>query len=799
MERYICIHCHFYQPQRENPWLEAIELQDSAYPYHDWNERVTSECYAPNSASRILDGDGRILDIVNNYSKISFNFGPTVLGWMKSQRPEVYEAILEADRDSRISFGGHGSAIAQGYHHAILPLANTRDKYTEICWGIRDFQTRFGRPPEGMWLPEAAVDLETLDIMASLGLKFTILSPYSASHVRAGPGRNWKDLSGGGIDPSQPYKVRLKSGRTFNIFFYDGPVSQAVAFENLLMRGEYLAHRIIGAFHEARTWPQLVHIATDGETYGHHKKKGDMALAYALEYIEENGLATLTNYGEYLEKHPPTHEVRIFENTAWSCAHGVERWRSNCGCNSGGRPDWNQEWRTPLREALSWLRDCLAPIFEQDAAKYLHDPWRARDDYINVILDRRPENIRAYLDKHAIRDLTPTECIRVMKLMELQRHTLLSFTSCGWFFDELSGIETVQVIQYAARALQLAGELFPEDLEGEFLDRLALAKSNIPEIADGRKVYEKFVRPAVVDLKKVAAHYAVSALFEPQGQRSQVYCYSVHRHDYQLLTQGKAKLGVGRAEFRSDVTGECETVSFGVLHLGEHNLSGGIRDYRGQEVYEETMAQIVDLFQNGDLPETSRMVFQNFDSGTYTLKLLFRDAQRRIMRTIMDSTLANAEAVYRTMYESQGPLILFVKALGLPLPNRIAIAAEFVINSDLRREFDSDNPRISHVAHLLDEVRRTGVRLDEPTLEYAVRECMRRAAARFRKWPQNIHALESFRRVVQTARLVPFEVDPWYAQNAYYRAQRSVLPHMTDGAWLEQFREVGQHLGFRID
>jgi alpha-amylase/alpha-mannosidase (GH57 family) len=799
MERYICIHCHFYQPQRENPWLEAIELQDSAYPYHDWNERVTSECYAPNGASRILDGDGRILRIVNNYAKISFNFGPTVLGWLKSQRPEVYEAILEADCESQLRFSGHGSAIAQGYHHAILPLANTRDKHTEIIWGIRDFETRFRRRPEGMWLPEAAVDLETLDIMASLGLKFTILSPYSASQVRAGPGRNWKDVSSARIDPSQPYRIRLKSGRLFNLFFYDGPVSQAVAFENLLMRGEYLAHRMAGAFDDWRTWPQLAHIATDGETYGHHKKKGDMALAYALEYIEEAGLARLTNYGEYLEKHPPTHEVRIFENSAWSCAHGVERWRSNCGCNSGGRPDWNQEWRTPLREALYWLRDCLAAMFEEDAARYLYNPWEARNDYVHVILDRRPENIRAYLGKHAVRDLTPGECIRVMKLMELQRHALLSFTSCGWFFDELSGIETVQVIQYAGRALQLAGELFPQDLEPEFLERLSLARSNLPEIGDGRAVYGRFVRPAVVDLKKVAAHYGVTALFEPQGPRSQVYCYSVQRHDYQLLTQGKAKLGIGRAEIRSDITGESEVISFGVLHLGEHNLSGGIREYRGEEVYNATMAQIVELFQNGDLPETSRMVFQNFDSGTYTLKLLFRDAQRRILRTIMDSTLANAEAVYRTMYESQAPLILFVKALGVPLPHRIAIPAEFILNSDLRREFDSDNPRLTHVTNLLDEVRRTGVRLDEATLEYAARECMRRAAARFRKWPQNIHALENFRRIVQAARLLPFEIDPWEAQNAYHRAQGAVLPDMSDAVWIEQFRELGQHLGFRID
>jgi alpha-amylase/alpha-mannosidase (GH57 family) len=799
MERYICIHCHFYQPQRENPWLEAIELQDSAYPYHDWNERVASECYAPNSASRILDGDGRIVTIVNNYSNISFNFGPTVLSWMKSQRPEIYEAILEADRASRGKFAGHGNAIAQGYHHAILPLANTRDKRTEICWGVRDFEARFGRKPEGMWLPEAAVDLESLDIMAEQGLKFTVLSPHSASHVRAPAARRWQDVSGGRIDPSMPYRVRLKSGRLFSVFFYDGPVSHAVAFENLLIRGEDLAHRLAGAFSDLRDWPQLVHIATDGETYGHHKKKADMALAYALEYIQERELAKLTNYGQFLDRFPPKHDVRIVENSSWSCAHGVERWRADCGCSAAFQPGWKQQWRAPLREALYWLRDRLALLFERDAARHLRDPWAARDGYVRVILNRRPENIHAYLDEHARRELTAAETVRVLKLMELQRHSLLSFTSCGWFFDELSGIETVQVLQYASRALQLATDLFGASCEGEFLDRLALAKSNIPEMGDGRRIYERFVRPAVVDLPKVAAHFAVSALFEAHGQRSQVYCYTVHRHDFQLLTQGRAKLGVGHAEIRSDITGDEQAFSFGVLHLGEHNLSGGIREYRGAEAYAHTVAQIVDAFQSGDLPEVSRMVFHSFDSGTYTLKLLFRDAQRRILGTIMDSTLANAEAVYRTMYESQGPLMLFVKALNVPLPARIAIAAEFILNADLRREFDSDNPRVSRVAGLLDEVRRTGVRLDEPTIEFAARECVRRAAARFRKWPQNIHALESFRRAIEGARLLPFEADLWDAQNAYGRAWRTVFPDITDAAWIEQFRDIGSQLGFRVE
>ena len=453
MERYICIHGHFYQPPRENAWLEDIEMQDSAYPYHDWNKRVAAECYAPNTASRILDSDSYITQIVNNYSKMSFDFGPTLLAWMEEKVPDIYQAVLEADRETQQTFSGHGSALAQAYNHMIMPLANRRDKYTQVRWGIRDFEHRFGRRPEGMWLPETAVDVETLDILAEQGIKFTILAPHQARRMRQIGTDAWNDVSSAAIDTTMVYKIKLPSGRELNIFFYDGSVARSVAFEDLLNSGDNFVHRLTDAFSEKSAWPQLVHIATDGETYGHHHRFGDMALAFALYYIETNGLVQITNYGEYLEKHPPTHEVEVIENTSWSCPHGIERWRSDCGCNTGRNPKWNQAWRAPLREALDWLRDTLAPKYEVKAQEFLRDPWAARDDYIEVILDRSPETVQKSLDRHRTRELNESEMITVLKLLELQRHTMLMYTSCGWFFNELSGIETVQVIQYAGRAV----------------------------------------------------------------------------------------------------------------------------------------------------------------------------------------------------------------------------------------------------------------------------------------------------------------------------------------------------------
>ena len=337
MDKYICIHGHFYQPPRENPWLEAVELQESAYPFHDWNERIAAECYGPNSAARLLDGSGRIECIVNNFSKISFNFGPTLLFWMKDRSPEIYEAILEADKEGCKQFSGHGPAIAQTCHHSIMPLNNLRDKYTEALWGLRDFEHRFQRKPEGMWLAETAADNETLEVLAGLGINFVVLSPFQASRVKPVEGKaEWQDVNGAKVDPTMPYLLKLPSGKSIAAFFYDAPVSQAIAFERLLENGDRFSRKLMGAFNDGRKRPQLVHVATDGESYGHHFHRGEMALVYTLQSIESRGEAKITVYGEYLERHPPTYQAEIHQGSAWSCPHGVDRWRRNCGCNSGG-------------------------------------------------------------------------------------------------------------------------------------------------------------------------------------------------------------------------------------------------------------------------------------------------------------------------------------------------------------------------------------------------------------------------------------------------------------------------------
>jgi len=809
LEKYICIHGHFYQPPRENPWLEAIELQDSAYPYHDWNERITAECYGTNAVSRILNGDGRIAKIVNNYSRISFNFGPTLLAWMQDSAPSVYQAILDADRESRTHYSGHGSALAQAFNHMIMPLANRRDKATHVVWGIRDFEHRFGRVPEGMWLPETAVDLETLEIMESLGIRFTILSPYQASRVRPIGGRTWKDASGGRIDPSRAYRVRLRSKRTIDVFFYDGPISRGVAFESLLLKGEYLAGRLAGAFSDARTWPQLAHIATDGESYGHHRRHAEMALSYALHHIESQNLARLTNYGEYLEKHPPTHEAQIFENSSWSCAHGVERWRSNCGCNSGMRPDWSQEWRKPLREALDWLRDTLAPLFEERAGRLLTDPWAARDDYISVILDRSEENVDRFLKRHASHELSEADCVTALKLLEFQRHAMLMYTSCGWFFDELSGIETVQVIQYAGRVLQLSQDVFGDALEDKFLDLLEQAKSNVPAHENGRRIYEKFVGPARVDLFTVGAHYAISSLFEAYPQQTRAYCYSIEREEQKLLSQGKARLILGNARIRSEITRECTRVTFGVLHMGDHNVSGGVREFQGDEPYGQLTGEMSEIFQRGDFPEIIRAVDRNFGAGeTYSLRLLFRDEQRKILRLIMESVLEEAENMYRRFYQEHALMMRFMTALDVPLPNRFQFAAEITLNTDLRKAVEAEELDLHLITSLLNEAKSSGVALDSASLEFALRKKLEELSGRFQSQSGESGILRLLDGAASLAHAMPFEVNLWQVQNDFYAVFQKVYDERRRKAeqgdagaaeWARNFQALGEKLSIRFE
>jgi alpha-amylase/alpha-mannosidase (GH57 family) len=764
--KYVCIHGHFYQPPRENPYLEAIELQDSAYPYHDWNERITAECYAPNAASRILDSENRILKMLNNYAKMSFNFGPTVLSWMKEQAPRIYQAILDADRCSGEQFSGHGSAIAQGYNHMILPLANRRDKVTQVKWGIADFENRFGRRPEGMWLPETAVDTETLEVLAENGIQFTILAPRQAQRFRSKNSSKYEDVSGAKIDPARAYRADLPSKKKINLFFYDGPISQGVAFEGLLNDGKRFADRLLSGFSDARQGSQLVHIATDGESYGHHHHYGEMALSFALDEIEHGDVARLTNYGEFLEQNPPKHLVEIVENSSWSCVHGVERWRSDCGCNSGGHP-WNQQWRAPLRAALDWLRDRLAPIFESQLKKYLRDPWVARDDYIQVILDRSDESRKRFFAAHATRPLQAEEQVTTLKLLEMQRHALLMYTSCGWFFDELSGLETVQVIHYAGRALQLAEQCSGESIEPGFLQQLAKAKSNLPEHGDGAKIYEKWVKPAVVDIERVAGHYAISSLFESYTDKTRVYCYEVDRVKYSVEAEGKMRLATGCARFRSNITEESASLDFSVLHLGDHNVTAGTR--RDDCSSDEDQKKVLAAFSQADTAGVIRMLDQVYGKNIFSLRLLFRDEQRKITNLILNESLSSAAAVYRTVFESHAPLIRFLNGLDIPVPHALASAAEIALNNQLEQYLDRPDLDIESIQGLLREATATRVALDSTTLEYRVRKRVEKEAAEFAANPADLTIVERILKLLDLIPALPFPVTLWEAQNVVYR------------------------------
>ncbi|MGA7614468.1 MAG: DUF3536 domain-containing protein [Thermoanaerobaculia bacterium] len=802
MNHFICIHGHFYQPPRENPWLEAVEQQDSAYPYHDWNERITAECYAPNAASRILDEEGRIEKIANNYSRISFNFGPTLLAWMEANAPETYHAVLEADKQSQNRFGGHGSAIAQCYNHVIMPLANTRDKVTQVLWGVRDFEHRFQRAPEGMWLPETAVDLETLDILAQNGILFTILEPGQAKRMRKIGSSQWVDVTGGRVDPTRPYRVQLASGRSLAVFFYDGPISRSVAFDGLLVNGATFANRLAGAFSEERSWDQIVNVATDGETYGHHHKFGDMALAYATAHIDENGLGHLVNYGEFLATHPPTHEVEIAEETSWSCVHGIERWRSDCGCRTGGLPGWNQAWRGPLREALDWLRDTLEPWFEREAGKLLRNPWEARNDYVGVILERENGRLGDFLSSHQLRELSEEETVRTLELMEIQRNLMLMYTSCGWFFNEISGIETMQILQYAGRAVQLAEKLSADAVEPEFLDRLSRAHSNVRELGSGREIYRKSIQPAKVDLQRVGAHYAVASLFHAYEQTERIYAYEVEREDYEVVEVGRARVTVGRIRVTSRITRDSALLSFGVLYLGDVHLTGGIKTWQAEE-HERLKNELTDAFNVTDFTAVMRLLDQHFGGLTFSIKSLFRDDQRTILAEICNTTLLEAEAAMRRLHDRYLPLMKYHLDLGVPLPKVLSAVAEFDLNLLLRRAFERDDLPVETIHALLKRVKTEKATVDETSLAYVFQQTLERIADEFLRKPNDLDVLQRLNEGVELTEMLPFGVDLRKPQNVYYKLRGVLLPEYvlrdSEGdeeakEWLTRFRDLGERL-----
>jgi alpha-amylase/alpha-mannosidase (GH57 family) len=788
--RAIVIHGHFYQPPRENPWLEAVEVQDSAAPFHDWNERITAECYAPNTAARRVDESNLILDIVNNFEGISFNIGPTLFAWLARQAPGVYRKILEADRAS-VSARGHGNAIAQVYNHQIMPLATRSDKVTQVRWGLEDFRQRFGREPEGMWLPETAADDETLEVLADEGVRFTILAPDQAWRVRPLAGGPWEEVNHA-IDPSRPYLWRGPRGLTMAIFFYDGPISRAIAFDDVLQGSEKFVARLRAAFSAERDWPQLVHCATDGESYGHHSRFGEMALAAALQQLSKDDSVTLTNYGAFLAAHPPTHEAQIHQGTSWSCAHGVERWRADCGCRVRG--DWHQRWRGPLREALDWLREAADALYEARGGALFKDAWQARDEYVHVILDRRRERLERFLAAHLRVPAAPASRLEARRLLELQRNRLLMYTSCGWFFDEISGIEPVQVLRYAAMTLQYVHDLGGGQLEPEFQRRLAAAPSNVATFGDGGEVYRRLVAPAVVDLRRVVAHYAITGLIEEQPDDAAVYAYHVRRLDESRVANGPTALRIGHVEVESDVTGETRDAAYALLHFGGHDFSCALQAWESRAAYERMKEDLLQRYARSSLADMVRGIDEYFRGEAFGLPHLFLEERRRVLARVIAAVLEKHEATYRRIWEENCNLVRYLRQADAPIPEALAIVARHVLEqealaklADVGRAGALSEPLLETIA----EASALGLALDLASAKAELQTAVNRALDAVAAEPTT-ERVAAASRLVTDSRALALRFGLWAAQNRFFeiwRGQREARPRLVP---------LGAALGFKL-
>jgi len=807
MRKFICIHGHFYQPPRENPWLEAIEPQDSAYPYHDWNQRITFECYAPNTAARVVDCNQMIIDIINNYSKISFNFGPTLLSWMQKSEPHIYETIIRADFVSREKFAGHGSAIAQCYSHMIMPLANSKDKKTQVIWGIKDFESRFERLPEGMWLPETAVDDESLDLMAQNGIKFTILSPYQVKQIKKIDEENFHDISFDKIDCQLPYLYRLPSNRSIIIFFYDGKISHDMAFSGLLTNGDYLANRLIQSFLNNEQ-ERLVNVAIDGETFGHHKQFADMALAYCLKRLENEKDFTICSYGQFLSKTKPVYEVKIYQNSAWSCSHGVGRWFKDCGCALDPHSGYNQKWREHLRNALDWLRDQLIMLFEKKMLKYFENPWQIRDEYIEVILNRAKENINDFLKKHTQCKFKESEIIQILQLLEMQRYAMAMYTSCGWFFDDVSRIETIQILQYAARAIQLAQKVDNSFYEDNFIILLEKAISNIKELHNAAYIYKTIVKPKVLDLQKVSMHFSIFSLFERKKQKIDIYFYSIKTTFHEVLfMEDNKKLSYGNADILCKLTLEKLNISFVALYYGRQNVLIGISKDQNKKNFLKTFDQLKIAFLSDDIAKTKEIINSYFILQDLSFWDLFKDEKRAILKRILKSTISEIQTSLQNIHTLNYSLVSAMRDRKLPIPDVLITSLDLMLNAQLLEVLDKQEANVGQLKKILGEIKKWSFTLNVNDISHRALNQLIILMQEFSKDPYSLNILNKLNHFLEIFSSISLPWNLWKAQNIYFNLMKKIYEKQKKSAinggekakiWLEAFKKLGKYLSVKI-
>jgi alpha-amylase/alpha-mannosidase (GH57 family) len=743
----IIIHGHFYQPPRENPWTEAVDREPSAAPLHDWNERVHAECYRVNAYARIADAHERVEAIINNYARISFNFGPTLLSWIARHHPHTYVRILDADRASVAARGGHGNAIAQGYNHAILPLCNERDRRTQMRWGVADFRFRFRRDPESLWLPETACDDATLGALIDEGLRYVILSPRQALRVRSVGTVEWTDVSGGHVDASQPYQYlhRDGSGRSIVVFFYNGDVAQAVAFEGALASSHGFMEQFLRA---GESKVGLVHIATDGESYGHHYRFGERCLAYALEHVAPARGVCVTNYGEYLDHHAPRWEVEIDagphgEGTAWSCAHGVGRWARDCGCENGGDAGWNQAWRAPLRAALDLVRDRAAAEFEATRGDLFVDPWAARDAYVDLVLDPNRSRER-FLEEHAPRRVGREDRVRAFTHLELQRHAMLMYTSCGWFFADVSRIETVQILKYAGRALDYLRELHGDSSEEAFLDTLATAHSNLPEMGTGADVFRRYAASSRVSPGGVAANLALAGLVHAQPVSGEIAGFSYRVEDVTERRHGRLALATGRFSLTSRTTGRMHHFALVALYFGGIDFYCVARPDLGVQWFASAAHRLWSTSRTASLATILRVAQEEFGSEEYGLEHLLPEGREQISSLIFGELVRRFSEQYAWLYEDNRRHIEMLQDAGFELPRELRMAADFTLGKRLeeviaRQLVTWDPAAYRRALDIADEVERRDYHIDHASLSDTLGTAIERAVLAAVAEPTSAH------------------------------------------------------------
>ncbi len=782
VKKYLCVHGHFYQPPRENPWLETIERQESAAPFHDWNDRIHFECYQPNAFSRIYDDHGKILDLVNNYELISFNFGPTLLSWLEQKKPETYRQILRADQNSLKQNQGAGNAIAQVYNHMILPLANRRDKITQVKWGIEDFKYRFGHKPESIWLSETACNEETLEVLVEEGVKFIILAPIQAEAIRDLNKEDWIDVSHSNINPKEPYRCFLKKDpkRYIDIFFYDGPISQAVSFDTILDHSKQFLDRLEMAVDHSIQGPQLIHLATDGETYGHHKKFGDRVLAYLLKEAAPNQGYTLVNYSQFLSLVPPKKTVRLKEGengegTSWSCAHGVLRWKDDCGCHTGGPDDWNQKWRKPLRDALDWLRDKVCEIYEKEGARYFRDVWEARNQYIHVVLNRNTSSIKQFFQNQTKTTLTPKQFNTALQLLEMQRHAMLMYTSCGWFFSELSGIETVQIMQYAARAIQLATRVSNQNIEEPFLKKLAQAKSNLPELKDGEQIYQGQVKPRLVSLAKVAGYYALHSIFKELSdeEKNNFYCFSLDILEKRKESFENSTLNFGRLKVLSKITHSEGDYLFTGLQLGPYDFRCYAKKCTDEEAVETIEKELFEAFHLSHMVDLIKVIESRFGRDYFTLKDLPEEWRTQIVNHAAKESMDKMHVIYQQLYNENRRLHEAYNAVNLPIPKELKNISELTLQKKTEMIIDElalegfDLKSAKKLDPYLSLAEKTGLNLNKMGIQEKLTEKLSSKSASLLLTP-NGETLTEIANILKLAKKMGIELDKQQAQDHFF-------------------------------